>query len=67
MTSVGEDFPQQQERVRHLIDEYRALPDGAGEIGAIIMDDVLKRAANAQSSGDIVRILKSYGEMCNCE
>ena len=67
MTSVGEDFPQQQERVRHLIDEYRGLPDGAGEIGAIIMDDVLRRAADAQSSGDIVRILKSYGEMCNCE
>ena len=67
MTSVGEDFPQQQERVRHLIDDYRALPDGAGEIGAVIMDDVLKRAADAQSSGDIVRILRSYQELVNCE
>ena len=67
MTSVGEDFPQQQERVRHLIDEYRALEDGAGEIGAIIMDNILKRAAEAQSSGDIIRILQSYSELVGCE
>ena len=67
MTSVGEDFPQQQERVRHLIDDYRALPDGTGEIGAQIMDVVLKRAADAQSSGDIVQILRSYQELVNCE
>ena len=67
MTSVGEDFPQQQERVRHLIDDYRALPDGAGQIGAAIMDDVLRRAADAQSSGDVVEIVRMYQELVNCE
>jgi len=67
MTSVGEDFPQQQERLRHLIDEYRDLPDGAGMIGASLIDDVLKRAADAQSSGDVIEILKSYHEMVNCK
>ena len=67
MTSIGEDFPQQQERVRHLIDEYRALPDGVGQIGVALMDDVLKRAAKAQSSGDVVQIVKMYQELVNCE
>lgn len=67
MTSVGEDFPQQQERVRHLIDEYRALPDGAGKVGAILMDDVLRRAADAQSSGDVVQIVRMYQELVGCE
>ncbi len=67
MSSVGEDFPKQQERVRHLIDEYRSLEDGAGEIGAMIMDQVLARAAQAQSSGDIIRILQSYQELVGCE
>lgn len=67
MTSVGEDFPQQQERVRHLIDEYRALEGGVGMMGAALMDDVLKRAADAQSSGDIVQILRSYQELRGCE
>ena len=67
MTSVGEDFPQQQERVRHLIDQYRALEGGVGAYGAAIMDEVLKRAADAQSSGDLVRILRSYQELVNCE
>ena len=66
MSSVGEDFPQQQERVRHLIDEYRALEGGVGQAGAVIMDAVLKRAADAQSSGDVVRILRSYQELVDC-
>ena len=67
MTSVGEDFPRQQERVRHLIDDYRALPNGAGVIGAIMLDDVLRRAAEAQSSGDVVQVVKMYYELANCE
>ena len=67
MTSVGEDFPKQQERVRHLIDDYRALPDGAGAWGAHVMDDVLKRAAEAQSSGDVVQIVRMYQELVSCE
>ena len=67
MTTVGEDFPRQQERVRKLREEYLALPDGAGVIGAAIIDDILKRAAEAQASGDIVRILMLYGELRACE
>jgi len=67
MISVGEDFPKQQERVRHLIDEYRALPNGAGVPGAIILDDVLRRAAEAQSSGDVVQIVCMYQELVGCE
>ncbi len=67
MTSIGEDFPRQVERLRRLIDEYRVLEGGVGLVGAAIMDEVLKRAAEAQSSGDIILIMRAYADLRECE
>ena len=67
MSSVGSEFPKEQERVRHLREEYLALPNGAGVIGATILDDVLARAAMAQSSGDVIQIIQLFQELKDSE
>ena len=63
MTSVGEDFPRQIQRVIELRDQYMALPEGAGAYGALELKFMLQRANEAQASGDIVRILRAYTEL----
>lgn len=67
VTTVGDDFPVQQARVRELIRVYRELPNRVGTFGAIMMEGVLQRADEAAISGDIVAILHSYDEMKGCE
>ncbi len=67
MSSVGEDFPKQQERVRHLKELYIDLPDGVGAFGAAHIEQVLQRATVAQSSGDVIQVLRSYQELVDCK
>lgn len=62
MTSVGEDFPRQQERVRKLWGGYVEMGT-KGEAAAGALEEVLDKAAKAQSSGDIVQILTAYQEL----
>ncbi len=64
MTSVGEDFPRQQERVRKLWGEIVKADDGDYDADAVAyLEGVLSRAAEAQASGDVVQILRSYSEI----
>lgn len=65
-TSVGEDFPHQQERLRELMQEYRDLGP-AGTFGLMMLQQVAKRADEAMASGNVVRILSSYQEMKECK
>lgn len=65
MSSVGEDFPKEQARVRELLGVYRSIPQGA--FGAMMLEDVLRRADEAAMSGDPVAILRSYKELKDCE
>lgn len=65
MSSVGEEFPKEQARVRELLGEYKAIgPSGA--FGAIMIEQVLQRAEKAAISGDIIAILRSYEELKGC-
>ncbi|MEE8468861.1 MAG: hypothetical protein V3T22_10410 [Planctomycetota bacterium] len=66
-SSLGTEYPVQQARVRALITRYRALPDGAGNIGAMLMEDTLKRADAAAISGDLLGMITSFKEMETCE
>lgn len=62
MTTVGDDFPREQERIR----ECRANGVEIGPAGAFYVamcDDLLRRADRAAMSGDIVQILAVYQEM----
>ena len=65
MSSVGEEFPKEQERVRELLSQFKAIGP-AGAFGAMMIEQVLKRAERAAISGDIVAILKSYEELKGC-
>ena len=67
MTSVGSEFPKEQERVRKLREEYLAIPNNGGRYGAVALDDVLRRAAEAQSSGDVIQIIGLFQELKGCE
>ncbi len=59
MTTVGEDFPKQQIRVRDVLKAYQDIgPNGA--LGAMLISNTLKEAEEAAISGDIVRILRAY-------
>ena len=66
-TTVGDDFPVQQARVRAIMQEYRSLPDGAGMLAALLMEQALQRADRAILSGDLVEILRSYNELVGFE
>ena len=67
VTSVGEDFPRQQERVRKLWGEFCKADDEHYDADAVAhLEGVLSRAADAQSSGDLLQILRSYGELTEC-
>ena len=67
MTSVGSEFPLEMRRVRHLKEKYLELPDGAGVMGAMMLESILCQAEDAQASGDIVRILRSFSALQGCE
>ncbi len=59
VTTVGEDFPKQQARVREVLKLYHEIGP-AGQFGAIMIENALREADAAQSSGDIIEILRSY-------
>lgn len=63
-TSVGEDFPREQARCRQLLKEYREIPTGA--FGAAVIEQTLREADEAMASGDVVRILRAYQAMTEC-
>lgn len=61
MSSIGIEFPKEQQRVRELLPLYDAIPTGV--FAATMMRDALARAEQAMSSGDVVAILRSYAEL----
>lgn len=62
MTTVGEDFPNEQARARELLAEYKKLGP-AGRFGAAVIEQTLKRADAAAISGDVVAVLAAYQEL----
>ena len=58
-TTVGDDFPKQQARVREILGHYREIGP-AGAFGAVMIEIELRAADEALASGDIVRILRAY-------
>ena len=66
MSTLGVALPQEQARVRELITVYRALPDGVGMIGALLMEQALQRADQAVMSGDVIEMLRSHEELKGC-
>ena len=65
MSSVGDEFPKEQARVRELLGFYKSIGP-AGAFGALMLEQALQRADQAAISGDVVAILRSYEELKGC-
>ena len=65
-TSVGEDFPKQQERVRRLQQFGREIGP-AGAFYVAVCEHALKQAETAAMSGDPVAILMAYKALAEIE
>lgn len=62
MTSLAEEFPKEQQRVRELLPLYDSIPTGAA-----MLHQVLTRAEQAAASGDVIAMLRSYEELKGCQ
>lgn len=67
MTTLGDQFPGELERVRELLGIYESLPRQSGFFGAAILKDLIKRAEKAQAENDIVEMVRTYAEMKEAE
>ena len=65
-STVGDDFPVQQARVRDLLADYVELGP-VGAFGAMALRAVLDRADLAAMSGDIGWMLRSLRELKDCQ
>ncbi len=62
MSSLGEELPKEQARVRRLILLYRDIGP-AGAFAIHFMEDALRRADKAVIEGDVVAMLQVYQEL----
>ena len=62
MSSLGSEFPLEQQRVRRLRDLYVEIGP-AGAFGLMVIDDVLSRAEQVAISGDVIAMLGVFQEM----
>jgi hypothetical protein len=66
MSTLGDEYPKMQARVRALIEVYKEIGP-AGTFGRIMIEQVLERADRAAISGDVVAMIRSFKEMEECE
>lgn len=66
MSSLGEEYPGEQARVRELLSTYKDIGP-AGQLGHAMIEQVLQRADQAVVEGDVVAMLRSFEEMKGCE
>lgn len=66
MTTLGEDFPLEQARVREVLGYYKEIGP-AGAFGAAMIEAVLQQADAAAVSGDVVAMIRAYQEMKKIE
>lgn len=61
--TLGDAFPRELERVRELLEMYKALPMQSGFFGVAILKDLLLRAEQAQADNDVVAMVRVYPEL----
>ena len=66
MNSLGEEFPREQARVREVLGYYKEIGP-AGSFGAMMIEDVLRRADKAAIEGDVIAMIRIYQEMKGVE
>lgn len=66
MSNVGTEIVKEQARARELKSLYESI-GRAGNFGKMMIEQALQRADEALSSGDVIKILKSYEELKKLE
>lgn len=66
MKTLGEAYPEQQARVREILECYRELGP-VGQFGAIMIEDLLKRADKAVMEQDLPAMIQIFQEMKEVE
>lgn len=60
--TLGDALPEEQARVRRLIEMYREIGP-AGQFAIAMMEAALQRADQASASGDVVAMLRAHHEL----
>lgn len=63
MGSVGSGLPREIRRLRKAKEIYRDLPNGVGLIAMGLIEIELRKAEEALSSGDVIRIVQAYAAL----
>lgn len=63
--NLVEGIQAEMNRCRELADEYRAIPTGQFGLAMILAD--IREGEAALASGDVIRMLKAYDALQNCE
>ncbi len=66
MSSVGEEMPKEQARVREVLAMYKEIGK-PGIPGAMMIEQSLQKADQAVSSGDVIAILVAYEDLKGIE
>lgn len=67
MISLAEEYPKEQERVRGLLEIYKAIPPESSWFAVASITATLKEADEAAISGDLPRMIRAYEAMKGCE
>jgi hypothetical protein len=54
-------------RVKELIKYYDAIPDGAGQLGSSILNELIAEAYTSLVNYDVVLMQKYYDLLLNCD
>ncbi|OJW13228.1 MULTISPECIES: hypothetical protein [unclassified Mucilaginibacter] len=54
-------------RVKELIAYYDSIPDGAGQLGSSILNELVTEAYNSLVNYDVVLMKKYYDLLLNCD
>jgi len=54
-------------RVKELIKYYDAIPDGAGQLGSSILNELVAEAYTSLVNYDVVLMQKYYDLLLNCD
>lgn len=62
MTTLGEEYPVEQERLRNLLQQYIEI-GLAGAFGAVMIKQSLHKADEAAVSGDLSLMIRAFADM----
>ena len=64
--SLAEAYPEEQERLRVLLEAYKEIGP-VGAFGHAMISDVLRRSCEAAAQHDTVAMIRLYEEMKECQ